>query len=129
MKEHAFRKAVSLMLIVLVAGIAAAAAQGAEPTMGERIIAQERAKQVVQRTPPPTAIERLVAQERGRQRDAGVFGPSTAGPVLIAVAPDRFDVRDAGIGGAATLAAALLAAAVALRSGNRRRRPTGAASA
>jgi hypothetical protein len=130
MKEHGVRKALSITLIVLVATVAAGTAEAAEPTMGERIIAQEKAKQIVRRPAPPTAIERLVAQEHGRAADARLFGPSASGPVLVASAPDGFDVGDAGIGGAATLAAALLAAAaVAFRNGNRRRRASGAASA
>jgi hypothetical protein len=124
------RKGLIITLIVVIATVAVPAAQAAEPTLGERIIAQEDAKQVDPRPVPQTAIERIVAQERGRQADARVFGPANAGPVIVAGAPDGFDVGDAGIGGAAALALALLAAAaVALRNGNRRRRSTGVASA
>ena len=124
------RQSLSITLVALIAGLAVPAAQAAEPTLGQRIIAQEKATQVVVRPAPETAVERIIAQERGRGADARLFGPSTPSPVLVAGSSDGFDLGDAGIGGAATLAVALLAAAaIALRNGNRRRKATGAASA
>lgn len=123
------RKALTIALVISLATVAVPAAQADTP-LGERIIAQENAKDVVLQPTPPTAIQQLIAQERGRRADARLFGPSNAAPVLIAGPADGFDMGDAGIGGAATLALALLAAAaVAVRNNNRRRGSAGAASA
>jgi hypothetical protein len=134
------RKSLIIALVALIVGVAAPAAQ-ADPTLGERIIAQEKAKHVVipylshgegvvageDGIPAPlTAIEQILAQERGRHADSRVFGPAQSAPVLVAGPADGFDVRDAGLGGAATLALALLvAAAVALRSSRRREATAG----
>ena len=119
------RKSLIIALVALIAVVAAPAAQ-ADPTLGERIIAQEKAKNVVLQPAPQTAIERIVAQERGRHTDSRVFGPTQSAPVLVAGPADGFDVRDAGIGGAATLALALLVATGwALRSSRRREATAG----
>jgi len=122
------RKALSIALILLIATMVVPAAQADTP-LGERIIAQENAKKVLQPT-PRTAVPQIIAQERGRQADARLFGPSNTAPVQVVGPADGFDVGDAGIGGASALALALLAAAVlAVRSTNRRQRSAGAASA
>lgn len=113
------RKSLIIALVALISSVVVPAAQ-AEPTLGERILAQEKAKKVIVQPAAPTAVEQILAQERGRQRDAGLFGPSPSSPVLVVGAADSFDVRDAGVGSAATLALALLVAAgIALR-GTRR---------
>jgi hypothetical protein len=66
----------------------------------------------------PTLGERIVAQERGR-RVVGLLDPA---PVQVVGDPDRFDFADAGIGGAVALALALMAAAcVAVWNTGRRR--------
>jgi hypothetical protein len=119
------RTTLIIALISMIAAVAIPAAQ-ADPTLGERIVAQEKAKNLVLRPAPQTAIERIVAQERGRHTDSRVFGPAQSAPVLVAGPADGFDVRDAGIGGAATLALALLVAAGwAMRSSRRREATAG----
>ena len=119
------RKSLIISLISLIAAVAVPAAQ-ADPTLGERIVAQEKAKHVVLQPAPQTAIGQILAQERGRHADSRVFGPAESAPLLVASPADGFDVRDAGIGSAATLALALLvAAAVALRSSRRREATAG----
>jgi hypothetical protein len=122
------RKSLIIALVALIVSVVAPAAQ-ADPTLGERIIAQEKAKDVVLQPPPQTAIQRIVAQERGRHADSSVFGPSDMAPVLVAGPSDGFDLRDAGIGSAATLAFALLVAAAAVLRANRRRGSVEAAAA
>ncbi len=123
------RMSLSIALTLLIATMAVPAAQADTP-LGERIIAQENAKDVALLPTPRTAVQQIIAQERGRQADARLFGPSNAAPVQIVGPADGFDVGDAGIGGAAALALALLAAAaVAVRSSSRRQGSAGAASA
>ena len=126
-KENAMRKSLIIALVAFAVSVIAPAAQ-ADPTLGERIIAQEKAeyralglrsealnqkyglgpavpqgmtaaeyralrlrsealnqkyglgkatKKVDAQPAAQTAIEQIVAQERGRQRDAGLFGPSS----------------------------------------------------
>jgi hypothetical protein len=122
------RKSLIIALVAFAVSVIAPAAQ-ADPTLGERIIAQENAKDVVLRPAPQTAVQRIVAQERGRHGDSRIFGSSPTAPVLVAGPADRFDVRDAGIGGAATLALALLVAAAMAMRANRRRESSEAAPA
>lgn len=114
------RTSLIIALVALISSVVVPAAQ-ADRTLGQQILAQEKAKKVVVQPAAPTAVQQIVAQERGRQRDAGLFGPSPSSPVLVVGPADPFDVRDAGVGSAATLALALLVAAgIALRRGNRR---------
>jgi hypothetical protein len=122
-------KALSIMVVLLIAAMAVSAAQADTP-LGERIIAQEKAKDVDVQPTPQTAVQGIIAQERARHADPRLFGPSSAAPVQVVGPPDRFDVVDAGIGAATALALALLAAAgMAVRSGNRRRGTPEAVSA
>jgi hypothetical protein len=134
------RKSLIIALVALISSVVVPAAQ-ADPTLGQRIIAQEKAayralmlrsealnqkyglgkaKKVVVQPAAPTDVQQIVAQERGRQRDAGLFGPSSSSPVLVIGPADSFDVRDAGVGSAATLALALLVAAGVAFRGTRR---------
>ena len=121
-------KVLSIALILLIATVAVPAAHADTP-LGQRIIAQEDATDVVVRPTAPTAVHPIVAQERGRQTDARLFGPANAAPVQIVGPADGFDVGDAGIGGAVALALALLAEAVVAVRGNRHHESAGAASA
>ena len=164
------RKSLIIALVALISSVVVPAAQG-DPTLGQRIIAQEKAeygalmlrsealnqkyglgqqavrqgmtaaeyralvlrsealnqkyglgkaKNVVVQPAAPTPVQQIIAQERGRQRDAGLFGPSSSSPVLVVGPADSFDVRDAGVGSAATLALALLVAAGIAVRGTRR---------
>jgi hypothetical protein len=74
----------------------------------------------------PTLVERIIAQERGRHGDPLIVGPSEPASIQILQAPGGFDWGDAGIGGAATFALVLLTAgAAALRHESRRQRAHG----
>ena len=122
-------KALSIMVVLMVAVVAVSGAQAGTP-LGQRIIAQEKAKGVDLRPTPQTTVQGIIAQERGRHADLRLFGPANAAPVQVVGPPDGFDVGDAGIGAATALALALLAAAgIAVRNGNRRRGTPEAVSA
>jgi hypothetical protein len=113
-------KLFTIAVVLTIAATAATAAQAQEPAPGERIIAQERAKGLVDSS-APTPAHGILVQERGRRSDPRLFQPSGPAPILVAGEPDRFDLSDAGVGGAAGIAVALLAGALALYASGRRR--------
>jgi hypothetical protein len=114
-------KLFSIAVALTIAATAATAAHAQGPTPSERIVAQERAKGLVDAT-APTPTHGILSQERGRRSDPRLFQPSGPAPILGAGEPDRFDFSDAGVGGAAVLAVAFLAGALALYASGRRQR-------
>jgi hypothetical protein len=121
-------KLFSIAVALTIAATAATAAQAQDPTPSQRIVAQERAKGLVQ-SATQAPVHDILAQERGRHSDPRLFQPSGPAPILVAGEPDRFDLSDAGVGGAAVVAVALVAAALALYASGRRQRAVGASSA
>ena len=114
-------KLFSIAVALTIAATTATAAQAQGATPSQRIVAQERAKGLVDPS-VQTPAHGIVFQERGRRSDPRLFQPSGPAPILVAGEPDRFDLSDAGVGAAAVFAAALLAAALALYASGRRQR-------
>ena len=114
-------KVFSIVALLAIAATIASAAQAQDSTPTQRIVAQERAKGLLDAT-AQTRVHGILDQERGRRLDSRLFQPSGPAPILVAGDPDRFDVSDAGVGAAAALAVALLAGALALYAGGRRQR-------
>ena len=113
------RTTLTLAVSLLAAWLVVPAAS-AQDTAIDRLILQEQAHGL--QSTPPSLGQRIIAQERGRHADARVFGSLPPAPVQVAAAPDGFDYADAGIGGATVLALGLLAgAAVAVVTASRRR--------
>jgi hypothetical protein len=121
-------KLFTIAVVFAIAATTIAAAHAQDPTTGQRIVAQERAKGLLGSTPQTTG-QSILAQERGRRSDRRLFEPSGAAPILVAGPTDHFDVRDAAVGAAAAMALALLAAGAVAFAGSRRPRAAARAAA